>query len=335
MSKFKEIWENIKGLWQDNLTQGVDDESSVYARRERIIVFSVAFFLALGLWFLVNMSRNYSLDIQMPIELGNIPEERALATDLPGAVTVSLQGEGWKLVSLYNNPPRIFLNVTRDQVNLYEQVRDQLNALPSLTVLKVSPVNVEVELEDRVRKKVPVMSKVNVEFKEQFDFMNPPALLPDSVVISGAASQLKKLDTVSTETIRLNGISNDIDRIVALQRPHPLVELSRYKVRYQAAVAEFTEGETSVYVEANNVPADKNVTFSPPTVTIRYNVPIEQYKQTSEQKPFKAYVNYQQIRMDSTGYVRPNVNVTNSDLSVKIRSFQPDQLSYYHVLGVN
>lgn len=334
MAIFKNFRDNIKELWQKKIKQPVDEEEGNQARRERIIVFSVAFVLALGLWFLVNMSRDYSLDIKMPIQLGNIPDEKALASDLPESASVSLQGEGWKLVSVYNNPPEIYLNVTEDKVNLYEQVRDQLNAKPTLTVLKVNPLNIEVELDERISRKVPVTSNISVGFKNQYDFLTEPRFKPDSVVISGANSRLQQIDSVSTKSISLEDVSQDINRPVPLKGPE-LVSLSRNTVQYQAQVAEFTEGEANVYVQANNVPPDKKVTFSPPTVTIRYYVPIHEYKEASEQKPFTAYVNYRQIERDSTGYVSPQVVMTNADLSAKIRSYQPNKLSYYHVLGGN
>ncbi len=334
-SKIQKFFDYIRGLWSDNLSQGVDDENLSIVRREKIIVFLIAFLLALGLWFLVNMSRSYNLDVKMPIQLGNIPEDKALASNLPESATVSLQGEGWKLISLYHNPPEIFLNVTRDQVNLYEQVREQLNATPTVTVLKVTPVMANVKLEDKVSKKVPVFSNIDVSFRDQFNFLTPPELSPDSVEIYGAPGQLENIDSISTKKFALNQVNADISRSVPLIKPNHLVEISNEEVQYAARVAEFTEGESSVEVKARNVPDSKKVTFSPPTVTIRYHVPIQQYKQISQQKPFTAYVTYEEISQDSTGYIEPHIEVTNKELNIKVRSFQPDKLSYYHVLGGN
>lgn len=332
---FNKILDTIKGWWSDNLSQGVDDENLSIVRREKIIVFIIAFLLALGLWFLVNMSRNYNLDIKMPLELGNIPENKALTSDLPETVTVNLQGEGWKLVNLYNNPPEIYLNVTKGQVNLHEQVREQLSTMPTVTVLKVSPLTVEVELDDEVSKTVPVVSDVEVSFRDHFDYLEPPQLEPDSVTIRGSTTRLKGIDSVITRPLVLEDISEDIERRVALAKPGNRIEMATSSVRYSARVAEFTEGESTVEVVARNVPTDKRVTFSPSKVSIRYEVPINEYKETSEKNPFAAYVLYEKIRRDSTGYVEPQVEVTNKKLHVTIRSYQPDQLSYYHVLGSN
>lgn len=332
---FNKYLDTIKGWWSDNLSQGVDDENLSIVRREKIIVFIIAFLLALGLWFLVNMSRNYNLDIKMPLKLGNIPEDKALASDLPKTATVNLQGEGWKLVSLYNNPPEIYLNVTDDEINLHEQVREQLSTLPTVTVLKVSPVMVDVELDGKVSKKVPVVSDLEVSFQDQFNFLESPRLEPDSVVIRGSSKRLEKIDSISTQSVDLDRISDDIDQRVPLVKPGNRIGLSTSSVRYYARVAEFTEGESTVEVVARHVPPDKQVTFSPSMVSIRYEVPIKEYKETSETNPFAAYVTYQKINNDSTGYVEPHVEVTNQNLHVKIRSYQPDKLSYYHVLGSN
>ncbi len=332
---FKNLLDTIKGWWSDNLSRGVDDENISIVRREKIIVFIVAFLLALGLWFLVNMSRSYNLDIKMPLKLGNIPESKALASDLPETATVNLQGEGWKLVSLYNNPPEIYLNIADDQINLHEQVREQLSTLPTVTVLKVSPVTVDVELDDKVSKTVPVVSNLEVSFRDQFGFLESPRLEPDSVEIRGSSSRLEEIDSIVTRPLTLNYVSGDIDRKVPLAKPGNRIEMSTSSVRYVARVAEFTEGESTVEVVARNVPPGKRVTFSPSMVSIRYEVPIQEYKESSEKNPFAAYVSYKQISRDSTGYVDPQVEVTNKNLNIRIRSYQPDQLSYYHVLGAS
>src|SRR6056297_3009595 len=100
--KIEEIKERLLGWWQ-NLVKKSDEDDIAGVGRERIVVFFVALVLALSFWLMVNLSREYNLNVELPIQLGAVPTEKALVEELPEKATVSVTGEGWKLINLYNN----------------------------------------------------------------------------------------------------------------------------------------------------------------------------------------------------------------------------------------
>lgn len=316
----------------DNLIKKSDEDDIAGMGRERIVVFIVALVLAFCLWMMVNLSVNYNLNVELPIQLGAVPAEQALVNDLPETATVSVSGEGWQLINLYNNPPSINIDVNDSDVNLYEQVQQQMNAF-AVSIQKVQPAIFTVELEERVSKKVQVRSLVEVSFKEQYDFVGTPELQPDSVTINGAASLLDDINYWPTDSVHIENVSKDLSRAISLQSPDELINLSQSQVVFNAPVAEYTEGEVKVNIYTRNLPQGRMISFSPLFLTVKYDVPISEYAEVTDTTPFQAFVTYNQIQENTTGFVTPQIEKTTDEYHIKIRSFQPRRVAYYTVLG--
>jgi len=330
-SKIEEFKEKLLAGWESLLQKSNEDEIADFGR-ERIIVFVVALILALALWLMVNLSRDYTLNIELPIQLGGVPAEKALVRDLPNTATVSVTGEGWKLINLYNNPPTINIDVSDTEVNLFDQVQQQMNAMLNINIQRVQPQNLTVQLGDRASKKVPVRSAVNVNFSEQYGFLESPTINPDSVTIDGAATLLKGIEEWSTDSVQINNVTKDISQTVPLESSSELINLSQSEVSFEADVVEYTEGEMQANITTRNLPPGRMMSYSPLAITIKYDVPIEEYTDVQDENPFDAYVSYQQILEDSTGFVTPEIEEKNERYHIKLRSFQPRRVAYFIVL---
>lgn len=330
-SKIEEYKEKVLSAWQSLLQKSNEDEIANFGR-ERIIVFVVALILALALWLMVNLSRDYTLNIELPIQLGDVPAEKALVNDLPSTATVSVTGEGWKLINLYNNPPAINIDVSDTEVNLFDQVQQQVNAMLNINIQRVQPQTLTVQLGDRVSKKVPVRSAINVNFNEQHGFLDSPTINPDSVTIDGAASLIEGIEEWPTDSVQINNVTKDISQAVPLKQSSELVNLSQSEVSFEADVVEYTEGEMQANITTRNLPPGRMVSYSPLAIRIKYDVPIEEYTDVQDENPFDVYVSYQQILEDSTGFVTPQIEEKNERYHIKLRSFQPRRVAYFIVL---
>ncbi|HKK45086.1 MAG TPA: CdaR family protein, partial [Balneolaceae bacterium] len=225
-TKLEQFKNKIFGFW-NNLVQKSDEEAIAGLGRERLVVFIVSFILALCLWLMVNLSRDYNVNLERPIKLGSVPENKALVTKLPKTATVSVMGEGWKLINLYNNPPRINVDVSDTQVNLFDQVQQQMNAMPDISVQKVQPLILNLKLEDRVSKRVPIRSRVHIAFDDQYGMVGGHNLQPDSITVSGATSLIKNIRDWPTDSVTIEDVSSNISQVVKLKDPGEVIDLSR------------------------------------------------------------------------------------------------------------
>ncbi|MFN1834899.1 YbbR-like domain-containing protein [Balneola sp. MJW-20] len=330
---FQSLKEALRELFGKVTGPGVEETQVKYARREKVIVFIAAYIMAISLWFIVNLNGNFSISIEMPVIIGDIPEDMALTKGLPESVNVEMTGDGWKLLGLYNDPPPVSIDVNQTEVNVFEQVRQSLSSEQDLSVTKVDPLIINISMEEKVSKKVPIIIESRITYRSRYGMIGEPRIVPDSMTITGARSQVSNIeDWVVSDTLILNDIDKDINTSIPITNKNPLVTISDEQLQYQADVSEFTEGESKVYISTRGLPRGQNVNYNPSMVTIKYDVPIEQYADVENINPFEAYVNYEQILIDSTGFVTPEIELIDDRFELRLRSFQPNSVAYFSVL---
>lgn len=324
-NRIKKAWNSLSRVSGDDESEGLD--------REKVVVFAISLILAFCLWMIVNLNRDYSIGIELPIEVGNVSSDQALAEELPKTVTASINGSGWNLISMYNDPPQIFIDVSSQEVNLFEQVQRQLGGVSNVTVQTVEPLYLQVRMEPKEEKKVPIRPMVDVSFRNQYGFLRKPKIEPDSVTVRGAASYLEGITSWPTDSLSISEVNENITETLQLKTPSTLVTLSETSVEYQAEVVQFTEGEVSVPVETRNFPVGAMLRFSPSSIDVRYRVPLQKYASFQQGQTFTAYVDYEQIRQDTTGFVTPQIENVSGDSSITIRSVQPREVGYFTIIG--
>lgn len=321
------------GRWYTKIFKPTESETTYLHKGEILSVFLVGFFIAIVMWLLINLGRDYTITLEVPLVVEGESEEMAFAEQPPESARVSVSGEGWNLLPIWRNPPRITIAYDEGMVNISSIIQDQLSGYPDLTVHEVVPPYINVEVEPRVSKRVPVRSELEVDFESRFEIVGDIRVSPDSITVTGAESILDTISYWPTTTIRLRNVQNGFSREVALADQDMQVALDTNRVRVSFDVTELTEGEIRVYVRARNIPEDRQIRFNPSVITIRYDVPIESFSEAQDIVPYEAFVDYEDILRDTTGYMIPTVRPTTDDLDLRLRSFQPQRVSYFHVIG--
>ncbi|GAB5407750.1 MAG: hypothetical protein BalsKO_01150 [Balneolaceae bacterium] len=333
-AKFSDkVFERIKRVFKFGIPPGTTEDDARAARRERIAVFVVAYIMAMSLWFIVNLNGDYNISINVPIEPGSIPPDMALVEDLPEFVQVEVSGDGWKLVNLFSNPPSVPVDITEGEVNLFDQVRQRFTVEQDVSVLKVQPFLINIGLEPKISKKIPIRLNTDIRFMTRYGLIGEATIIPDSLIITGATSQVSDIsEWVIPDTLVLQDVRDDIFSTVLIESIDPLIEPSINEITLSANVSEFTEGETSVYIRTRGLPRGQVINYNPSAVLIRFDVPLEQYAEIQNTRPYEVYVPYSEIQEDSTGFVTPDIELIETQFQIKLRSFQPKAVAYFSVV---
>ena len=327
------ISERIKQFFKSGDSGKPEDaDDSGFIGREKAIAFSIAFLFALCLWFIVNLSRDFTVTVQVPIQLVNVPDDVALSSEVPEYASVNISGEGWKLIPLYSNPPRINLTAESRQINLIEQMRNQVSAFSDLNVLQVDPIVLNIETEDKTSKRVPVRPRVDLNFRSQFGMVQNPVVEPDSVTITGGRTRIADIEYWETDAVEINNINRSFERRIDLASLGHGIVVEPSSVLYSVDVSEYTESEIRVPIRTRNLPSGQAITFNPSAITVRFDVPIQRYSEIQGMRPFAAYVDYEVIRDDTTGFVTPTVELVIEDISLRLRNFQPGRVAYFNII---
>lgn len=328
--------ERLKGLLSlgkyKNSGDADDEERAAYLPREKLLVFSGSLILSLCLWFIVNLNRDFSITLDLPIEIRDISGDMALVSEPPASATIDVTGEGWKLITLYSNPPRVVLDVDNEEIDLNDRIQRQVSMLSDVMITSVRPSELVLEMEERIEKDVPVIPVVDIQYADRFGRVGKPVVDPPLVQISGATSRVQEVDTVYTRKRVLENVRESQTLALDLEPPVTGISLQTEQVQYSFEVAEFTEAQITVPVRIRNLPPGQTISYNPTRVTIRYDVPIDEYNESLNIRPFSVWVDYDKIRQDTTGQITPDVERNEDNLQIRFRSVQPRRVSYFSVL---
>jgi YbbR domain-containing protein len=329
-----EFIKRLKGFLKPGTKPGAEETETQFMRQEKVIVFIAAYIMAICLWFIVNLNGSFSININIPVEPGNIPDNMALTEDLPEFVQVGVSGDGWQLLNLYNDPPTVVINIEESEINFFDQVRQRLSYLQDIDIAKVQPLFLSVNMEPKMSKQVPVKINTDFTFQNRFGLVREPSFSPDSITITGAESKISDITEWEVQdTLKLIDVRDDISATLQLENSEGVISLSENVISYQADVSEFTEGETTVYIRTRGLPRGQNVNYNPSSVTIKFDVPIEQFADVEKVRPYEVYVAYSKILEDETGFVTPDIEQTAEQFELRLRSFQPKAVAYFTVLN--
>lgn len=316
-----------------NPTYGDESQLTPYEGKEKFIAFGIALFFSICLWFIVNLSRDFNLILDVPIKLTALADDVSVVSDVPEFASVSISGEGWKLLSIYTNPPRLTLSAEAGEVNMADLIRNQVGAFSDLNVMQVYPPRLTVETERRIEKRVPVQNRVGIFTRDRHSLISDPVLVPDSITIRGAETILEQITYWETTETALHDITGFSRHRIQLRQGERGVIPQTESVLIEVEAAEFTEAEQRVPIRTRNLPGGSAVTFNPSSILVRFDIPIHQYNEVQRARLFQAFVDFTLLDEDDSGFVIPEVELIEEQYIARIRSFQPPRVSYFRIVS--
>ena len=317
------FWERLRSLFTSSREEELAPNEPP---RNRGMVIAVCVAISFVLWLTFTLQEMKVVTLELPIEVVNVPEEEALSTLPPRSASVQVEGEGVQLLWMYYNTPAIPIDASEQTLNL----ADALSLPDNVRLQSITPRQVTIEKEPRIERQIPVRVRVRVQTPPAYELIEPPRLQPDSVTVFGAQSIINGLDAWPTDSMTIDGVRDSIQtRVTLADTLARLVTRTPQHVSLIARAAQFAEFTREIEVEVTGVPSGQNVvTLEPSTVRVKYRVLFDQLFASQRAPDFFATVSYDQIRSDTTGYVRPDLNLP-ADLIIRDPEIIPSRLQYY------
>ncbi len=176
---------------------------------------SLAF--ALFLWMFIMGERHLEVGYTVPLELQKIPHELVIANQVPSLIDVRISGPRTLLMKVSPNDISIAVDLSELKPGLttFKRLEERLNLPNGLRVTRVSPSFVDIRLDRRKEKKVPIKVVLAGDPDPGYRVAGLTST-PDKVAIAGAESEIKTISEVMTEPIDLKGVTDDFSQIVPL-----------------------------------------------------------------------------------------------------------------------
>ena len=273
--------------------------------------FTFLFFLLVStiFWFFNALNKEYVATINVPVKFVNFPENKLLAGDFVDRLQVKVEASGYSFLK-YNSAPiseatinlklhSIYPVSENDNKRFYllsSTIQNEISAqLDGATSIKsISPDSIIFELDEVIKKKVPVRNKLHIECRKQYMLKDSVKIIPDSISIRGVKSVLDTLNEVFTEEKHLKDVYDSLSLDLML-KPVQGVAFSQSSVKCTVPVEEFAEISFVLPIEIENLPSEYNLELFPARAKVICNVVFSQYRQIFPQQ-FRFIVDYNDVK---------------------------------------
>jgi YbbR domain-containing protein len=300
-------------------------------KRRRIHIIFTTLLIGIFLWLSVNLREQFSVTVNAPLSIEDVPEGMAIRTAVPRHVQLKLHGEGWRLATLLVGPD-IHVNVpftSLPQGNrniTINQVLERITLPPGIQLLRVSPDTVPVWLDRVSTKRVPVVPDLSLSFREGYGQVGTTQLTPDSVTMIGAETVLRQIVEWKTAHMAFGDIKAPVETMVALAHGDgPSVQCMPPELRIRINVQPFAERVFSgLPVELYDLPSNREVILIPPKIEVVARGGIRQLASLMP-VDFRVSVPFDRILADSTGTILPDVHPPSG---IQVVTHRPERLQY-------
>lgn len=266
------------------------------------LIFLFFLFLSGAFWLLMALNETYEKEIEIPVQLVEIPKNVVLTSDTTTIVRVTVRDKGFSLLAyLYGNkinPISVkFKNYAKKtgvgvipQAELQKIMSRQL--FSSSAILSMKPDKYEYFFNYGLKKRMPVRL-IGKIIPGQSYYLSKITFSPDSVDIYASREMLDSIKHLNTEPLNIRNLTDTVIKDVALYRIKG-VKYVPEKVKVSICPDILTEEKCEVPIEAVNMPEGKILRTFPSRVTVTFTVGASLFRTISPER-FKVVVDYNEL----------------------------------------
>ena len=288
-----------------------------------IVLFSIL------LWGSVSLSGDYYTTITSPIVFKNLPQGYTVGKSSVNQVTLSVKGQGWELAKLTLGRTLDYdISVQQKEGKHTLITRNSLEQNPwaatGVQLVEITPDKIDVNVEKLVYKKVKVVPDVHLDFKPGYGLVSEIYLTPDSIIIDGAESIVKKIDSVRTEYRNLTDLEHIFSASVNLE-PVDGIDFETDHCFVKFDVQKIVDKTfDAMEVETRGVPRSRELLLFPNKIQVVVRGGINILGKLTS-KDIKTYVDFSTALKDQPGSIQPVIEVPKYTTVIDVK---PSSLEY-------
>ncbi len=293
-----------------------------------ILPLLVCLFLAFSLWLYASMREEYTTVVDIPLDI-RLPQGRTLETEINSVIRAQVQGAGWQLVNHFLSSsircvvyvPEKRLAKNDEELSALALTRQMLTqAIQSpvgITVQRVVTDSLPLVVGSIAEKRVPVRPVLDVEMREGFIIAQTPSVKPDSVLIRGSRTMLRRIPVWNTLPVRLRDVYEPLTVQTALDDTLAgLVIVPQIPITLNLSIQQMAEVQfEDIPVTIAGAPPRHPFVIKPERVTVALRGGVENIARIMPEN-ITATLEYRDILANTTGTLRPRITLNIGEIQV-------------------
>ncbi len=243
-------------------------------------LFLLSVLLAFTVWFIHNLSQDYTDLVTVNVRASSNIEGRAALSSEAVSVAARCRATGFRHISLATRRREVTVTMVGSDFRHRDGDYYFIDAAAlgkyaeeifgnRVRVESFVSQGVSFRFQEENYRKVPVQAVRLLSYRPQYMASGPMVLSPDSVVVYGDPRILAGVERVFTRQISLSDIHGSLHGIARLEVPGGM-RLSSKEVEYSMEVSRFVEVRSRVSVVVRNVPAGRKLSVLPSSAEVVY-----------------------------------------------------------------
>lgn len=281
--------------------------------------FIVFLITAVVIWFLITLSKVYTISISFPVKYSALSQDKILQNEPLKEIDILVKSTGFNILSTRFLNQTIELNAgnlnKKSTFNYYLLIKNQKNKIQrqlrsGMEIQEISLDTIYLELGSLISKKVPLIPNLAIDYHVGYDLLDTEVIKPDSIVISGPEAYVDQIDEINLELLKLDDVKSDFSQKVKILRPD---NSNNLKVTSEFAtisgrVEKFTEGVFEIPYKVLNLPEGVDVTSLHKTVKVYFVVGLSDFNKI-DKNFFQVVCDYTLTKENNLDYLVPKVIV--------------------------
>ena len=262
------------------------------------------------LWLFIQFSKNYTQEVEVGVRYTNIPEDKIFNEESDQTLKLTLNGNGFRLMSHSWSKPVLEFNVENAIFSNEHQYLFYVDKESSILkskldfkgrVLALQKDTIRLKLDNNLEKKVPIRIQQDIQYTVGYDSDKGLVVTPDSVLISGPSQVIDTITNVNTEFLNLENLNQDYTSELKIDTSEflPSVIVVPENVVATVKVSKFTEGSQKIPITLHNVPEGTEIKIFPKEISIVYRVGLDKYNEVSS-RDFMVVADYAKASEESS-----------------------------------
>lgn len=238
--------------------------------------------MAFVIWLSMSLSRNYVKSYYFSVQFINVPNGKKIINDNI-LLKTTLEAQGWDLIFRKIKNRKIILDINdyADKGNIkFSNTKSLVQEnFSDLKIRDVNPLSFTLAFQNLETKKVPIVLKLEKDFKSNYYLSENPKLSVDSIAISSDIETLKNITEINSETITISEkdtLKNNISLIIPKE-----IKAAKNSISAQFKIEEYIEKELKIIISVDNKPENKDLIIYPEEIGLKCLAPISIYENIS------------------------------------------------------
>jgi len=281
--------------------------------KRKMMVFSFFLAIAVVIWLLNALSKNYTTEINYPITYSKFPDNKLLVSDVPDHLKLKVNAHGYALLSykLSKRPVPLNLPVSSYAMNRtvgdsskfyiltrYERENVGRQLPGELQLMEISPDSLIFQYATLVSRFIPITAQIQYQLEKDFTLINKVLISPESILVSGPDIYLDTLKFIETKAISLGTLEKSFNGMLDIAAYQGLSH-EKNKVECTIELEKQTEVQVEVPIQITGLPDSLRMQTFPQRLTVKGKIGLSKYERIVPEA-FWAEVKYADVLENKT-----------------------------------